>query len=63
MQQSPTAHLDDKTLPNIPLSVLTVMRTSSRGRMVIEGQSVLAQASMDFDWIVSGSHSITLRVK
>lgn len=63
LQQSPTAHLDDKTLPNIPLSVLTVLRTSSRGRMVIEGQSVLAQTSMDFDWIVSGSHSITLRVK
>ena len=62
-QPSPTAHLDDKTLPNVPVSVLNVMRKSSRGRMVIEGQSALIQTSMDFDRIVSGSHAITLRVK
>jgi len=62
-QPSPTAHLDDKTLPNVPVSVLNVMRKSSRGRMVVEGQSALLQTTMDFDRIVSGSHSITLRVK
>ncbi len=62
-QPSPTVHLDDKTLPNVPVSVLNVMRKSSRGRMVVEGQSALLQTSMDFDRIVSGSHAITLRVK
>ena len=63
MQPAVTAHLGDKSLPNVPLSVLSVMRKSSPGRMTLETQSVLAQTSIDLHSIVSGSHSITLQVK
>jgi hypothetical protein len=47
----------------VPLSVLSVMRNSSPGRLALEPQSVLARTSMDLHSIVSGSHSITLQVK
>ena len=63
MQPAVTAHLGDKSLPNVPLSVLSVMRNSSPGRLALEPQSVLARTSMDLHSIVSGSHSITLQVK
>ena len=63
MQPALTAHLGDKSLPNMPLSMLNVMRKSSPGRLTLEPQSVLAQTSMDLNSIVSGNHSITLRVK
>jgi hypothetical protein len=63
MQPAVTAHVGDKSLPNVPLSVLNVMRNSSPGRLALEPQSVLAQTSMDLHSIVSGSHSITLQVK
>ncbi|MDA1311724.1 MAG: hypothetical protein O2968_00165 [Acidobacteria bacterium] len=63
MQPVVTAHLGVKTLPNVPLSVLNVMRNTSPDRLALEPQSVLAQTSMDLHSIVSGSHSITLQVK
>ncbi len=63
MQPTVTAHFEDKTLPNVPLSVLNVMRPSSNRRMVLEPQSPLEQISIPFDAIVSGSQSITVRVQ
>ncbi len=63
LQRQPTAHFDDKTLPNIPLSVLNVMRKSANRRLAFEGQSPLVETSIPFDSIVSGSHTLTLRVR
>ncbi len=63
MQPTVTAHFEDKTLPNVPLSVLNVMRPSSNRRMVLEPQSPLQQISIPFDSIVSGSRSITIHVQ
>jgi hypothetical protein len=63
MQPTVTAHFEDKTLPNVPLSVLNVMRPSSNRRMVLEPQSPLQQISIPFDSIVSGSRSITVHVQ
>ena len=58
-----TARMDDKTLPNVPLSVLNVMRRTAGRRVGVERESPLHQSSMSFDSIVSGSHSINLQVR
>lgn len=63
LQRQPTAHFDDKTLPNIPLSVLNVMRKSANRRLAFESQSPLVETSLPFDSIVTGSHTVTLRVR
>ncbi len=60
---SVTAHFDDKTLPHLPASMLNVMKRTAGRRMVLEGQSPLAQESIAFDSIISGSQRITLNVK
>jgi hypothetical protein len=63
LQPTVTAHFEDKTLPNVPLSVLNVMRPSANRRMVLEPQSPLEQISIPFDSIVSGSRAITVYVQ
>jgi hypothetical protein len=63
LQPAVTAHFEDKTLPNVPLSVLNVMRPSANRRMVLEGQSPLQQISIPFDSIVSGGQAITVHVR
>ena len=63
LRPSVTARLDDKTLPNVPLSVLNVMRKTARRRVLLERESPLHQSSMSFDSIVSGSYSISLQVQ
>ena len=60
---SVTAHFGDKTLPHLPASMLNVMKRTAGRRMVLERQSPLAQESIAFDSIISGSQSITLNVK
>ncbi len=63
LQPGVTAHFDDKTFPNVPLSVLNVMRGSANRRMTLEYQSPLEQISIPFDSVVSGSESIIIRVQ
>ena len=63
LRPSVTARLDDKMLPNVPLSVLNVMRKTARRRVLLERESPLHQSSMSFDSIVSGSYSISLQVQ
>ena len=63
LRPSVTARLGDKTLPNVPLSVLNVMRKTAGRRVGIERESPLHQSVMSFDSIVSGSYSINLQVR
>ncbi len=63
LRPSVTARMDDKTLPNVPLSVLNVMRKTAGRRVGIERESPLYQSAMSFDSIVSGSYSISLQVR
>jgi hypothetical protein len=63
LQPTVTAQFEDKTLPNVPLSVLNVMRPSASRRMVLESQSPLQQISIPFGSIVSGSRSIAVHVQ
>ena len=63
LQRNVTARLEARTLPNLPLSVLSVMRQSSKRRLWLEYESPLEQFPIAFDSIVSGSYSIDLRVE
>ena len=58
-----TAHLDGKTLPNVPLSVLKVMQGTVRRRLFIERESALDQTVISFDSIVSGRQAIDIEVQ
>ena len=58
-----TAHLDDKTLPNLPQSVLNVMQGTARRRLFVERESTLDQSVMSFDSIVSGRQTIDIEVQ
>jgi hypothetical protein len=62
VQPEVTAHFQDKTLPNIPLSVLNVMRPSGGRGMVLDSQSPVQQISIPFGSIVDGSYSIAVQV-
>ncbi|HET9321461.1 MAG TPA: hypothetical protein VFO27_16845 [Bryobacteraceae bacterium] len=65
LEATPTAYYDDKTLPSLPASVLNVMqagRASSRP-LVTSGESALEQASVPFDYVISGSYSLKITVK
>ena len=65
LESTPTAYYDDKTMPSLPASVLNVMqagRTSNRP-MVTTAESALEQASVPFDYVISGSYSLKITVK
>jgi hypothetical protein len=62
---SPTAYYDDKMMPSVPASVLNVMqsgRTSSR-QLVTSLESASEQASIPFDYVISGSYTLKINVK
>jgi hypothetical protein len=65
VQPRPTVYYDDKTLTNLPASVLNVMqtgRTASRP-MVSSSESAVEQMSIPFEQVVSGSYSLKVTVK
>jgi hypothetical protein len=65
LEATPTAYYDDKTMPSLPASVLNVMqagRTSNRP-MVTSAESAFEQASVPFDYVISGSYSLKITVK
>jgi hypothetical protein len=65
VQPRPTVYADDKTMPNLPSSVLNVMqngRSASR-LMIAAPETAVAEASVPFDYVVTGSHSLRLTVK
>lgn len=64
-EASPTAYLDDKTLPSLPPSVLNVMqagRASTRA-VLTSPESIVEQAAVPFDYLVNGSYSLRVTVK
>ena len=58
-----TVHLDDKTLPSLPPSVLNVMQGTAGRRLFVERESTLDQTVMSFDSIVSGRQVIDIEVQ
>ena len=65
VQPRPTVYTDDRTLPNLPSSVLNVMqngRSASR-RFIAAPETAVAEQSVPFDYVVTGSQSLRLIVK
>ena len=65
VQPRPTVYTDDRTLPNLPSSVLNVMqngRSASRS-LIAAPETAVAEQSVPFDYVVTGSQSLRLTVK
>jgi hypothetical protein len=65
VKASPTAYFDDKTMPSLPSSVLNVMQAgrAANRSIITTGESAVEQASIPFDYVVSGNYSLKITVK
>ena len=61
--RSPTAHMGERKLPNMPLTALAVMRPSAQGKLALELRSPLAETSIPLDALVSGLQSLSIEVQ
>ena len=61
--RSPTAHVGERKMPNMPLTTLAVMRPAAQGRLAVEMQSPLAETSIAVDALVSGARSVSIEVQ
>ena len=64
VESSPTAYLDDKTLPSLPSSVLNVMQTgrAANRAVVTSPETATEQMALPFDYVVTGSYSLRIHV-
>jgi hypothetical protein len=65
VQSRATFYSDDKTLPNLPSSVVNVMQTERNSSRSLVGtpESTQVQQSIPFDHVVSGNYSLRIKVK
>jgi len=65
VESSPTAYYDDKTMPSLPASVLNVMQAgrASNRNLITTPETAVEQASLAFDYMVTGSYSVRIHVK
>ena len=65
MQTKPTVYYDDKTLPSLPQSVLNVMQAGRTANRMVSSypETMVSQASIEFDQVVSGSHTLKILVR
>jgi hypothetical protein len=61
---SPTAYMDDKTLPSLPSSVLNVMQAgrAANRSVVTSPETATEQMALPFDYVVNGSYSLRIHV-
>ena len=64
VESSPTAYLDDKTLPSLPSSVLNVMQAgrAANRSLVTSPETATEQMALPFDYVISGSYSLRIHV-
>jgi hypothetical protein len=65
MQQRVTVFAEDKTLPNLPQSVVNIMQTgrSANRNLSTAPETVMAQTQVPFDFVVNGSYSLRIVVR
>jgi len=65
VQSRATFYSDDKTLPNLPSSIVNVMQTERNASRSLVGapDSIDVQQSIPFDQVVSGNYSLRIKVK
>jgi hypothetical protein len=64
VETSPTAYMDDKTLPSLPSSVLNVMQAgrAANRSVVTSPETATEQMALPFDYVISGSYSLRIHV-
>ena len=62
-RRGPTARVDGQAMPNIPVSLLNVMRSGIGRRLSIEPQTPLAEVSIPCGAIVEGAQMQTLEIR
>jgi hypothetical protein len=65
VESSPTAYYNDKTLPSLPASVLSVMQAgqASNRSLFTSPETATEQMALPFDYVVTGSYSLRIHVK
>jgi hypothetical protein len=65
VEASPTAYVEDKTLPSLPSSVMNVIQSgrAPTRAMLTSPDTATEQTSLPFDYVVSGSYTLRLHVK
>jgi hypothetical protein len=65
VQSRPTYYADDKTLPDLPPSVINVLQTQRTANRALTGtqDSTQVQQSISFDQVVVGNYSLRITVK
>ena len=65
VQSRPTYYTDDKTLPDLPPSVINVLQTERTANRSLSGtpDSTQVQQSIPFDQVVVGNYSLRITVK
>ena len=65
VDSSPTAYLDDKTMPNLPASALNVMQAGrpANSSLVTSAETATEVTSLPFDYVVTGTYSLLIHVK
>ncbi len=65
VQSRATFYASDKTMPNLPASVVNVMQTERNASRSLVGtpDSTEVQQSIPFDQVVSGNYSLRIKVK
>ncbi|MCS6954305.1 MAG: hypothetical protein RMK57_04635 [Bryobacterales bacterium] len=64
VKSSPTLYFDDKTLPSLPASVWNVLQTGRAATrpLAASRETVDQQAALPFDFVISGSYSLRIKV-
>jgi hypothetical protein len=63
LQSSPTMLVEDKRLPNVPLSEINVIGQRNPGRTTVLRQSELAERSVPMHEVITGHQYLTITVK
>jgi hypothetical protein len=63
LQSSPTLLVQDKRLPNVPLSEINVLGQRNPGRTTVLWQSELAERSVPMHEVITGHQYLTITVK
>lgn len=63
LQSSPTLLVQDKRLPNIPLSEINVLGQRNPGQATVLWQSELAERSVDLHEVITGNQFLSVTVK
>jgi hypothetical protein len=65
VQPRPTVYTEDRTMPNLPSSVLNVMQNGRSGSrsFIATPETAVAEQSVPLDYVVTGSQTLRLTVK